>query len=140
MNLVELIYASRMTNPLSMTDIVELLDKARTHNTRHGLTGMLTFGSDRFLQAIEGPPAAVNELYERIVTDPRHDHVHLLGYHAIPHRRFSRWSMGFYAYGVEGSLARAGLPHDKFDPESMTLDQAMALLADMATQMEFAAA
>ena len=139
-NLVELIYTSRMTKPLSMTEIVELLDKARTHNTRNGLTGMLTFGADRFLQALEGPPAAVNELYERIVTDPRHEDVQLLGYHAVPHRRFSRWSMGFYAYGVDGSLARAGLPDDQFEPQLMTLDQAMALLADMATQMEFAAA
>ncbi len=140
MNLVELIYTSRMTTPMSMTDIVDLLDTARTNNTRNGVTGMLTFSSDRFLQAIEGPPAAVNELYEKILRDPRHDHVQLLGYHAVPHRRFSNWSMGFFAYGVDGSLARAGLPSDRFDPESMTLDQAMALLADMATQMEFAAA
>ena len=140
MNLVELIYTSRMTKPLSMTDIVELLDKARTHNTRNGLTGMLTFGSDRFLQALEGPPEAVNALYEKILRDPRHDHVRLLGYQAIPHRRFSTWSMGFFAYGLDGSLARAGLPTDRFEPESMTLDQAIALLADMATQIEFAAA
>jgi len=48
--------------------------------------------------------------------------------------------MGFYAYGLDGSLARSGLPHERFDPESMSLDQAVALLADMATQMEFATA
>lgn len=140
MNLVELIYSSRMTAPMSMTEIVQLLDSARSHNTREGLTGMLTFGSERFLQAIEGPADAVNKLYARILQDPRHDGVRLLGYRPIAHRQFSAWAMGFFAYGRDGSLARAGLPHDKFEPESMSLDQASALLADMATQMEFSAA
>lgn len=140
MNLVQLIYTSRITTPMSMTDMVQLLDSARTNNTRHGLTGMLTFGADQFLQAIEGPPGAVNQLYAKVMRDPRHERVQLLGYNPIPHRRFSRWSMGFFAYGMDGSLARAGLPDDRFDPESMTLDQAVALLADLATQMEFAAA
>jgi len=137
-NVVELIYSSRMTAPMSMAEIVVLLDKARSHNTREGLTGMLTFGSESFLQAIEGPADAVNRLYARILRDPRHTRVMLLGYRPIPHRRFSTWSMGFFAYGLDRSLARSGLPHDKFDPESMSLDQAVALLADMATQMEFA--
>ncbi len=138
MNLVELIYASRMTAPMSMSEIVDLLDNARTHNTREGLTGMLTFGSERFLQAIEGPADAVNRLYGRILQDTRHEGVMLLGYRPVPRRRFSAWSMGFFAYGADGSLARSGLPDDKFEPASMSLDQALALLADMATQMEFA--
>jgi hypothetical protein len=139
-NLVELIYSSRMTAPMSMAEIVVLLDKARSHNKREGLTGMLTFGSERFLQALEGPAHAVNQLYGKILQDTRHDGVMLLGYRPIPHRRFGAWSMGFVAYGRDGSLARARLPEDKFDPESMSLDQAVALLADMATQMEFASA
>lgn len=140
MKFVELIYTSRMTAPMSMTEIVHLLDGARSHNTLEGLTGMLTFGSESFLQAIEGPADAVNRLYGKILGDPRHTRVMLLGYRPIPHRRFSAWSMGFFAYGMDGSLARSGLPHDKFNPESMSLDQAVALLADMATQMEFATA
>jgi len=138
--LVELIYTSRMTTPMSMTEIVQLLDSARSNNTREGLTGMLTFGSESFLQALEGPADAVNRLYEKLVRDPRHTRVMLLGYRPILHRRFSSWSMGFFAYGMDGSLARAGVAQDRFDPESMSLDQAVALLADMATQMEFAAA
>jgi hypothetical protein len=139
-NLVELIYASRMTAPMSMSDIVLLLDHARSSNERDNLTGMLTFGSDRFLQVLEGPADAVNRLYAKILVDPRHEGVRLLGFRPIAKRRFSTWSMGFFALGTDGSLARAGLPHDKFEPEAMSLDQAWALLADMATQMEFSAA
>jgi Sensors of blue-light using FAD len=36
----------------------------------------------------------VNQLYNRITTDPRHTDVELLSYEQIGERRFAGWSMG----------------------------------------------
>jgi hypothetical protein len=140
MKLVELIYSSRMSAPLSMGGIVEILDVARPNNARFGVTGMLTFGAERFLQSIEGPPEVINGLYGNLMRDSRHGHLHIVGYREIAKRRFRDWSMGFYSDAADGSLARAGLDATAFDPEAMTLDQAVALLIDMATQLKFASA
>ncbi len=43
---------------------------------------------------LEGGRAAVNELYGRILRDPRHQDVTLLDYAEIGERRFATWRMG----------------------------------------------
>lgn len=136
MNLVELVYSSRMKASLSLPEIVEILDTARSNNIRFGVTGTLVFGANRFLQAIEGPPEVIQRLFWKLLQDPRHDHVMVIGCRPLARRRFADWSMGFYTYGADGSLSRAGMRGDCFDPESMTMDQAVALLTDMAQQLE----
>lgn len=131
MKLVQLVYASRMSRPLTMAELVRMLDIAKTRNACAGLTGMLTFGAEQFLQILEGPAEAVNALYGRLVIDPLHRDLVLLGYGPITARTFGDWSMGFYSLGDDGLLAQAGLPTDRFDPSSMTLDQALRLLHAM---------
>jgi hypothetical protein len=134
--LVEMIYWSRMTAPLSMPEIVAILDVARTNNARFGVTGMLTFGAEMFMQSIEGSPDAIDRLYRNLLKDPRHKEVNVVGIRPIAARRFAAWSMGFYTHGLDGSLAQAGARSDRFDPASMTLEQSVALLTDMARQLE----
>lgn len=136
MKLIELIYWSRMTTPLSMEQIVSILDDARRNNARFGVTGMLTFGAEMFLQSIEGPPDVIDRLYRNLLKDPRHKDVNVIGIRPIEARRFSAWSMGFYTHGLDGSLVRAGVTTDRFDPASMTLEQSVSLLTDMARQLE----
>jgi hypothetical protein len=46
------------------------------------------------MQVLEGGRAAVNELYNKIVRDPRHTEVLLLHYEEVAERRFSGWTMG----------------------------------------------
>ncbi|WP_332775110.1 BLUF domain-containing protein [Polaromonas sp.] len=91
--LVRLLYASRAVDP--RPEIIEaILTQSRHFNPTCGITGILCYGGDIFLQAIEGGRMAVNELYGHIQRDPRHKDVVLLHYEEITERRFGGWTMG----------------------------------------------
>jgi len=92
--LVRLLYASRATAPLTAPVVDSILAQSRAHNPRLGITGVLCYSQDLFLQVLEGSRDAVCELYNTIVRDERHDHVRILSYEEIAERRFGNWTMG----------------------------------------------
>ena len=94
MTLVRLLYASHATTPVNAEDLGAILRQARAHNPQHGITGVLCCSDDLYLQVLEGGRSAVNQLYTRIVSDPRHTRVELLSYEEIGERRFAGWAMG----------------------------------------------
>jgi hypothetical protein len=93
--LTGLIYASEITLPLTASAVQDIVDKARTANQRRHLTGMLAFDSRSFLQVLEGRRAAVSEVFCRIVSDLRHEHVQLLESVAVDERFLlaGRWAL-----------------------------------------------
>ncbi len=91
--LVRLLYASRAVDG-SPAAIEAIVAEARQHNASCGITGILCYGGDIFLQAIEGGRSAVNALYGQILRDARHQDVVLLYYEEISERRFGSWTMG----------------------------------------------
>jgi hypothetical protein len=72
----------------------KILEQSRRNNPKLGITGLLCFTSDVFVQVIEGSRDAVCELFNAIVRDERHSNVRLLSYEEIAERRFPGWSMG----------------------------------------------
>jgi hypothetical protein len=50
---------------------------------------------------IEGPPDAVESLFERIEQDARNEHVTRLSTERILRRAFADWSMGCFQVGME---------------------------------------
>lgn len=92
--LVRLLYASRAVSTVDQEELVAILRKSKANNPNQGITGVLCFSEGIFLQALEGGRSAVNALYHRIATDPRHTQVELLCYDEIGERRFAGWSMG----------------------------------------------
>ena len=92
--LVRLMYASRAVPAVDQEALVAILRKSKANNPGTGITGVLCFSEGIFLQVLEGGRAAVNQLYNRIATDPRHSDVTLLCYEEIGERRFAGWSMG----------------------------------------------
>jgi hypothetical protein len=93
--LVRLIYASRSTSPLNHETIAGILAQSEKHNLEAGITGVLCVcHGDVFMQALEGGREEVNQLYAKLVRDPRHTDVMLLDYAEISERRFSSWRMG----------------------------------------------
>ena len=70
-----------------------ILTGARRNNGRDAITGALVCRQDLYLQLIEGPPAAIDALYERIVVDDRHSDVRLLLAGTVSERIFPRWEM-----------------------------------------------
>ena len=95
MKLKKIIYASRAVHPMSEAELVDLLSRARTRNQAAGVTGMLLYAGQSFLQMLEGDAASLEHIYASISRDPRHNALRLLAEEPIGMRRFTDWSMGF---------------------------------------------
>jgi len=87
-------YASRAMSTVDQEELLAILRKSKANNPDVGVTGVLCFSEGIFLQVLEGVRSAVNKLYNRIATDPRHTAVELLCYEEIGERKFAGWSMG----------------------------------------------
>lgn len=137
MHLVRLIYASTKTQSFKPEDIEDILEKARKFNGQHGVTGMLCFNRNFFLQCLEGGRTAVNMTYQKILKDERHDHVVILGYEEIVYRDFNDWSM---AYVPEQMLTDdINLRYSKgktFDPYAMNGDSAALMLLELSEHIK----
>ena len=92
--LVRLMYASRATEAINQDALQSILKKSVANNPRAGVTGVLCFSGDIFLQVLEGGRSKVSALYNRIAQDPRHRDVVLLSYEEIGERSFAGWAMG----------------------------------------------
>lgn len=92
--LVRLVYASRAVSTIVPEEMLAILRQSKANNPAHGITGVLCCSDSIYLQVLEGGRSAVNRLYNRIATDPRHKDVELLSYEQIGERRFAGWSMG----------------------------------------------
>lgn len=105
-NLYHLAYISRNAVQGSSKDIKDeiehILHTARVNNGKTGVTGALLFSGDYFCQVIEGQQKDVEELFETIQMDPRHNDVTVLEFQPITERGFSDWSMAFA--GMESKM------------------------------------
>ena len=92
--MVRCVYASRAATALTSAVVEDILERSRVNNPANGITGILCYSGDVFIQVLEGGRGPVNRLYNRIATDPRHTQVELMAYEEIGERRFAGWSMG----------------------------------------------
>ena len=134
--LTRLVYASRAVDGIDDGLLKSILERSRSHNMQHGITGILcTYqGAEVFLQALEGARREVNRLYGNIVRDPRHRDVTLLDYSEIDERRFAGWRMGsvdLNKINLSSILRFSEKP--VLDPFSMTGKAALALLEELTT-------
>jgi hypothetical protein len=97
--ILQLVYISTMRVPLGAEACEDILAASRRNNRRAGISGVLIAGSNRFLQLLEGPPAAVRATYDRIKSDPRHYATVVLSERTAEHRDCPRWDMGFLPGG-----------------------------------------
>ena len=92
--LVRLMYASRATETVRPEVLNAILRKSTHNNPVVGVTGVLCFSGEIFLQVLEGGRSQVSKLYNRITQDPRHKDVVMLSYEEIDERSFAGWAMG----------------------------------------------
>ncbi|MBN9022610.1 MAG: BLUF domain-containing protein [Rhizobiales bacterium] len=92
--LVRCLYASRAREPIGEPLVGEILEEARRNNPRHGITGLLCFSGDVFIQVLEGGRDGVCDMFNAIVRDERHGSVRILLFEEITARRFGDWTMG----------------------------------------------
>ncbi len=130
--LVRLLYASRAAAPLTASIVDSILDRSRENNPKQGITGILCFSDDLFIQVLEGGRNEVCELYNAIVRDPRHLDVRLLSYEEIPERRFGGWTMGQVNIAkVNPTLLLKYAEHAVLDPLTCSGRATMALLDEL---------
>jgi EAL domain-containing protein (putative c-di-GMP-specific phosphodiesterase class I) len=120
-DLIHLVYSSAATHPFSRGELTELLTKARRNNEQQGLTGMLLHTEGSFFQVLEGPPEAVDALFDAIKRDKRHTKVTLIIREPIARRSFGDWTMGHAEITPEEADAIVGL--NDFFHEGRSYDQ-----------------
>lgn len=94
-NLYEVLYVSSLAPDAPLSVIADIAGKARLHNAKHDITGLLIFDGLRFCQQLEGPQKPVLALIERIRTDPRHTEVEIFHHGPLATRRFRSFALGF---------------------------------------------
>ena len=93
MTLKSVAYTSLATLDLTAEDLEDIHRTARDENRLEGITGLLIFNGNRFLQIIEGAPQAIDDLVERLRRDPRHNGFEIRDERPIEQRSFPDWSM-----------------------------------------------
>lgn len=134
---IRLIYFSTASAVTSYGALVEIMDFAQPRNGERGITGILCYGSGRFLQALEGERGAVSDLYRRIAADTRHRDCQLVDVSEIDVRAFPEWTMKVVNWDSGDSarhraLLRADTGAVVFDPSTMPAAQASAFLLHLA--------
>jgi Sensors of blue-light using FAD len=130
--LVRLLYASRAAEPVTPELVDSILRSSHEHNPKLGITGVLCYGGDVYMQVLEGGRSAVNNLYNTIVRDSRHREVMLLKYGEIAERRFAGWTMGHVNLKkINPSLLLKHSELPELDPFAVTGGASMALLEDL---------
>jgi hypothetical protein len=130
--LVRFLYASRPSGPLTRQQIDLILEQSRRNNPRAGVTGILCYTTELFIQVLEGGRDEVCKLFNGIISDDRHLDVRILVFEEISERRFSNWTMG----QVDISKINAGLLLKYFkkadlDPFDASGHATMALIQEL---------
>jgi hypothetical protein len=131
--LVRLLYVSRAAEGQVTPELTEsIMASARAYNLANGITGVLCYGGDLFMQAIEGGRDEINALYSMISRDDRHRDVVLLHYEEIQERRFGGWTMGHVNLAkLNASVVLKYSEKPKLDPYNMSGKVSMALLDEL---------
>jgi hypothetical protein len=132
--LVRCLYASRAAKPLSEQALCDILKQSRKNNPALGVTGLLCYTSDVFVQVLEGGRDEINHLLNRIVRDDRNSDVQILSFEEILERSFNNWAMGEVDLAhVNSALVLKYCAKAEFDPFSASSGAMLSLLRDLAT-------
>lgn len=74
-------------------DVGSIMASSKRNNGMDGITGLLVFDGQTFLQVLEGPRDSVSAAFDRIQADPRHRDVTVIRDDTVADRDFAYWSM-----------------------------------------------
>ena len=130
--LVRCLYASRVVEPLTPGLLDSILRQSSKNNPLLGVTGLLCFTKNIFIQIIEGGRDEVNQLYLTIARDDRHRDVQLLAFDEVSQRQFSNWTMGQVDIdAINVSLVLKYSEKPQINPFVCSGQATMALLNDL---------
>ena len=70
--MIQITYISSSARPINQNGLEDILVKSRKNNNEIGITGMLIYHNDTFLQVLEGDEEKVDTLMSKIKKDGRH--------------------------------------------------------------------
>jgi hypothetical protein len=108
--MIQTAYVSRAAEAMTQESLLSLLQQCLANNEASGVTGMLLYGNDTFLQVLEGEELILDTVIEKIQKDPRHSKIHFLYRKPLERRQYTDWSMGFKRVSAQGLSAGDGLP------------------------------
>jgi len=101
-----IMYKSRCKGVADLEMVNSILAKSTRNNAANGITGVLIATETHFLQVLEGEFESLNETFERISRDTRHDKIRLISFAEIEERRYSEWAMhGIGLFDLNHELA-----------------------------------
>jgi hypothetical protein len=101
--LIHIVYVSFSRNQLSELELDLLLSEIRPKNLANGVTGLLLYNDEIFIQVIEGETNTIRTLYNRLQKDHRHTNIVKILEEKIDQRSFPEWSMGYQKLSKEDS-------------------------------------
>ena len=88
-----LIYKSRCKGSANWDLVESILASSTRNNSENGITGILVVTETHFLKVLEGDFEPLNETFEQIARDTRHDTTQLISFTGIKERKFADWAM-----------------------------------------------
>lgn len=104
--LFQVVYHATAPRPMTPADLAQIAAVSRKRNEPDGITGMLLYGWQQFVQVIEGPAAGLLSLLGRIGRDERCSLFFLDVVAPITRRSFPEWAMLTVNMESAGSDAR----------------------------------
>ena len=129
--LITISYRSKAVLSDPTRDLEDIVAEGHRRNEARGITGILLFDGEFFMQTIEGPAAAIRTLFSKIAADDRHEDVVPFFICEIEERDFPDWHMELLEPGETAKL----LPDmKKFNFSYRELRHVQAMAAEVATQ------
>lgn len=109
MPLHRLLYTSKANLPPSHADvgarIRAIAEQSARRNSEAGITGILIFVEDEFIQVLEGELPAVESTFERICCSFDHRQLRIVDLVRVEERLFAEWGMTLLTADAEASVA-----------------------------------
>jgi hypothetical protein len=94
-NLRQVVYVSAAAHLMRESELLEIIEMARTANAQSHVTALLLYAEGPFIQVLEGEGEVVERLLRKIRRDPRHRGFLILLDRVILERDFDGWPMAF---------------------------------------------
>ena len=93
----QLIYKSQCVTEITPDLVETIIFAAARFNEVRGISGILLYSENVFLQLLEGDPVEVDDLYKRILADPRHMNIKTVYLGYAENRTYPNWEMRAYS-------------------------------------------
>jgi predicted sulfurtransferase len=114
--------------PQDRQQLTDILSEARNFNAKNRIQGVLYFADGHFLQCLEGAPAALDGVMQKIRQDPRHQNVQIITMEENTTAIFNTWAMKFISRHHVIKLFFSELGYNSFCPQQLNRVQLNQLL------------